>query len=261
MKQVIEKKYTILIGRRQPAHQGHLDCVLDAVESGAIPVIFLGSANDSKNFYYDPISNPLTPKQLTQQMEFIAEKEGLKDFKIIELADFGNPQLWVRAVVDLLKKHFPQENLNQFSFHFFPKENQKKNSNKNIKTLDFYVDAFEKYAIKSLIFAGHEESKNLNSADFRIKNVNSENFGKIKGKNKIPYRSQIINLANQARTENQQRGFTQILKNIDVTMFDLSLNRLIKECGLTMEILNDLSENKEIFTLNELIVLLKKVKT
>ncbi|MFT6077528.1 MAG: nicotinamide mononucleotide adenylyltransferase [Myxococcota bacterium] len=248
----IKGKYVILIGRRQPAHQGHLDCILDVWNQGAIPVIFLGSANDSANLNYNPIDNPLTKDQLIRQMEFLAKQEGFEDSKIITIADFGNAKLWVREVVDLIEKNFPNRNLNQFLFHFFPKKNQKNDLKKDIKPLNFYVDIFQEYGIEPLIFVGNEESKNLTSSDFRNKNVNSIDFGKVNGENKIPYRSQIIDFANDARRKNNKNGFTEILSNIDVTMMDLTLNRLVEECGFMPDQIKELVKKDKNFVFEEL---------
>ena len=57
------------IGRRQPFHRVHLDCVTEIEQAGFPQLLVQGSVNEPSNPAYNPLKNPFTYSQSKTQIE------------------------------------------------------------------------------------------------------------------------------------------------------------------------------------------------
>lgn len=87
-----QKSYSLFIGRFQPFHLGHLQDIKDIISNGEKALIVVGSSNL-------PISseNPLTSSERIKLIKTTLSEEGIspKNYKITELQDINNDDLWV----------------------------------------------------------------------------------------------------------------------------------------------------------------------
>ncbi len=250
MKNKTEQKYHILLGRRQPAHIGHVHQLHDVVKNGGFPVIFIGSVNDVTNPFYNPLQNPLDLAESETQLKIILENEGILDYKIIPIKDFGDDEPWLNFIIESSRKSFPEAPINNFYFHFFAKNSK---ADETFKTLDKYVSMFQERGIEPAIFAGQEESSNLSSSHFRKLPIDNDEFLTL------PAAGYLSGLAYEARKENNAAGFRGLINYLPITMLDLSLKRLIQDHKITPEYLEEINNGKRIVNVEELVLGLSEV--
>jgi hypothetical protein len=162
----------ILVGRRQPAHQGHIEQIKDVINKGGMPILFIGSINEKNSEYYNPALNPLNKEQSVRQLEIILEKENVTNYKIITIEDVGNSQIWTENLIKKLQEEFSNYNPQEFRFHYFPKKHQ----NGAVDSLEKCAEIFQKKGIEPNIFLGTKEGRNLHSSHFRQIPINSAEF-------------------------------------------------------------------------------------
>ncbi|MFT7086700.1 MAG: nicotinamide mononucleotide adenylyltransferase [Rickettsiales bacterium] len=242
----MKNKFVILIGRRQPFHLGHFDCVKNVLKAGGIPLIFIGSSNDISNKNYNPLDNPLNLNQSIEQLEFIMrDRLGLvkNQYKIISISDFNSSESWSKKLVSLLNENFPNEKMDRFLFHFFPKPEENKkitpDSFEVIKNLSAYVSKFQAHGIEPIIFDGTAQNRNLSSTKYRQIDLRTSNEVDL---DNVPYLTRIIELAENAR-RNSNFSEVFVANQIPLTMLDLTLDRLKNELDIDLD--NILKTTKE----------------
>ncbi len=221
-------KYGLSIGRRQPFHNVHLDCIKEIIEQDLILIIINGSANKLDNPNYNPYLNPLSPEQQTKQIKnvFAANKISNEHYKILDLEDCSNSKVWVKSLVNLLIKS--GINPHQTVMHYRTKADDKNISkNSTIKPLDNYR--------KSIIATGISIWRSVNKNKFYdcisatpMRTANLEAKRK-KYKGVMLDKNYILQLAKQARVFNPELG------SLPITMLDLTLNRFKIDKKITAE--------------------------
>lgn len=213
-------KYGISVGRRQPMHMGHLYCIKDIVKAGLIPVIFIGSANDSANKYYNPAKNPLNIKQQYEQLKIVLEKEKISDYHIIPIADIGDMDKWTTKVIELLDEKIGQGVHKKAVIHYIAKKSDADNLRGDIKSLTAYSDIFAQKSLKTWQSYNVDSNlDNLNSTNYRYMDVSGAEFLAL------PAGKFIADIAQKARENNKISG-------IAVTMADIALERYCSDMGV-----------------------------
>jgi NH3-dependent NAD+ synthetase/predicted amidohydrolase len=282
-------KYALLVGRRQPLHQGHLHTIRKNREAGFIPLIIIGSSNTAFktngfcDTLFDPIRNPLTPTQQREQIRLALPdyREGV-DYLMVEYPDLGHNERWCRGLVDLLQggiaihQRYPNL-LGETFFHFIgkPEDAIKKDSLPCHTRAGGYPVSQEKLDSRlcgndalenSLTFAWEEVFAALGLADFvdephpdialslsstllRQLDVNHLSAAEHAAFATPDF---IRDLANQARADNPSHTLLDAAQ-IPITLLDASLMRLHLEKNLsTAQILAALALDGEPLTLSTL---------
>lgn len=231
-KRIIEDgiKYGISIGRRQPMHKMHLECIKEISECGLFPVIIIGSANRGNNFLYNPIENPLNEKQQRIQISNALNNANINDFKILALPDMGDIECWVASVHNLLKEN--SINPNKSVCHYRSKEDKIVKHNSNlVKPMKSSNEALIRYGISVWeSYNLNPEEMNFISASFfrQIDLFDHKNIDLMEKYLVDPYFIRQISIS--ARNNNPNKD---LLKNIPITMLDLSLDSLSIEKSIT----------------------------
>ena len=96
-------KYGVTIGRRQPMHRAHIDCIKEIAAAGLHPVIVIGSVNQAESRFYQPIKNPLDEAQQREQIRRAMDHSGIKDYTVLALKDMGHNEFWASSLAKLLQ--------------------------------------------------------------------------------------------------------------------------------------------------------------
>ncbi len=202
-------KYGVSIGRRQPMHRVHLDCIREITDAGLKPIILVGSVNDPQSPFYDPFKNPLTFKQEQEQLHLALPNV---DYEILPIADVGNLEKWCAAVVALLG-----DKLSQSVMHYRAKQGDKRGA---IEPLSASEAVFAKLGLKSWRTVNKNPADDaVNSSILREMPIDAPQF-----QNEVVVPDYIKKLVNQARAEHPDA------KNWGApTMRDISLWRMWKE--------------------------------
>ena len=214
-------KYAVSIGRRQPMHRIHVECIREIVDAGLTPIIIVGSVNKAGSKFFDPLRNPLTFEQQKEQLQ--AALPFLKNPEIIPLEDIGHLEHWCASVVALLKDRLPD-----CVMHYRAKQGDE--SGGAIESLSASEAIFAKLGLKSWRTVNkNPEDDLLNSSDLRALPIDQLHD--------LAAPDYIRTLMQQAREQNPDK---QLLTLIPVTMLDISLMRLAREAGVsTASLLNN----------------------
>lgn len=225
--------YGISVGRRQPMHRMHVDCIREMHAAGLKPVIVIGSTNASTNPYFNPLENPLTEAQQRQQIDIAMRQAGIEDYTLVSLPDLGDMHDWNNSLRYLLKANgIPLE---QCVSHFRAKMADA------VATGDIQpLGAGKKEALAQGFHVWESFNQNraddaVSSRDFRLVNVEDP-----------AVRQQMDHtlatpayIAEEARQARQRNPDASLLQDVPITMLDLTLDRLRKECGMrTGDLLN-----------------------
>ena len=226
--------YGVTVGRRQPMHNVHVDCIKEIAQAGLHPVIIIGSNNAPSSPYYDPLRNPLTESQQRQQIKHVMEREGITDYTVLALNDRGHMQHWVSSLRWELQKAGIKSN--QAVMHFRRKVADKEQLEGGIKPLSAYQETMSDYGLAVWESVNRRpEHDQVSASPYRIMDVESEAFHGTQSSLADP--TYIQDMAQSARARNPDKA---MLEGIPVTMLDLTLDRLREEKTLsTRELLND----------------------
>lgn len=97
-------RYGVSVGRRQPMHRVHLDCLKEILAHGLKLICVHGSENPPGSPFHDPANNPLTLPQRIEQVERVLPGEGIIH---LSLADRGDVEKWSDDLVALLGDKLP----------------------------------------------------------------------------------------------------------------------------------------------------------
>lgn len=204
-------RYGVSIGRRQPMHRIHVDCIREIVDAELKPIIMVGSVNNTCSPFYDPFKNPLTFEQEKEQLRLALPDI---DYEILPIADVGNLEQWCAAVVKLL-----DDRVSQSLMHYRAKQSDKGGA---IEPLSASEAVFATLGLKSwrTVNANPEDDK-INSSKLRELEIDNPQF-----QSDVVVPDYIRQLMTQARAEHPDA------KNWGApTMRDISLWRMWKETG------------------------------
>jgi hypothetical protein len=236
-------RYGLSVGRRSPMHQMHVDCLHEIVQAGLMPVVCIGSANDSENRHFDPVKSPLTLEQQLEQLRIVAEREFPEQREdIMRLAfgqpDVGNADKWSAAIATKLRALDAD---NGCVMHFRAKDDDRKTAaEKAIQPLSRYADPFAQYGISVWQSHNHPDSEITlpNPLTGEAEELSASTMRKWdlhhltpEQRNTFAAPDYIIDLATNARASNPDRAVLD-KAGIPVSMLDLSLERALQEFGI-----------------------------
>lgn len=226
-------KYGISIGRRQPMHIMHLDCIQEITEAGLHPVIVIGSSNTADDSIFNPLENPLTEAQQREQIRLAMAKVGIKDYTVLSLKDVGSPEFWVGSLSKLL--HDNGISSRQSVSHFRSKSTDRDKA--GIVPLKDTQEMSLHYGIS--LWQSHNRCASqdgYSATPFRTMPLDApESQRELRETLVVP--DYIRGIASSARADNPDLA---LLRNVPVTMLDLTLQRLRLESHLsTAEILGN----------------------
>lgn len=219
--------YGISVGRRQPMHIVHLDCIREIAQAGLMPVIVIGSSNTGQDRYFDPLKNPLTEDQQREQIRLAMEKLGIADYHVLAIKDVGHVESWTGSLSKLLYDHWI--NARQSVFHFRSKSDDKQVRGA-IVPLSGTQEMLHHYGFS--LWQSHNSSPTLNSMSATVYRTMdlcaSEHQSPLDEALVAP--DYIRTLAQQARDENPDK---HLLDGVPITLLDLSLARMHHERGIS----------------------------
>ena len=217
-------EYAVSIGRRAPMHRIHLECLTEIAEAGLLPVFFIGSTNGADSAWFDPVKNPLTLAQQKEQLKR-ALPELYDDTRVLTLADVGNQEKWFDGFFEMFDgTPFKDKSV----VHYRSKSADAKDTNAAIRPLSAYMEGFGSRRLPAW------ESYNRDTADDEINATEIRSFDlehlSPEQRALMATPDYIIDLARAAREANPDK---ELMKDIPLTVFDLTLDRLWKEAGIS----------------------------
>lgn len=88
---------SLLIGRFQPFHKGHLQLIQDVCAEYGEVIIGMGSSQ-----YGNTLENPFTSDERKLMIEESLEKIGVKNYRVVLIPDIHNYPKWVDHVVSII---------------------------------------------------------------------------------------------------------------------------------------------------------------
>ncbi len=89
-------KYSLVIGRFQPLHLGHMDVIRKCAEESEHLTIGIGSAQ-----YSHTVDNPFTAGERYLMIEETLKAEGITNYSIVPVEDLNRYSVWVAHVVSM----------------------------------------------------------------------------------------------------------------------------------------------------------------
>lgn len=211
-------RYGVSIGRRQPMHRLHAECIREIVDNWLDPIIIVGSTNSADSALFDPLKNPLTFAQ--EEAQIRAALPFLQNPIILPLPDVGDLERWCAAVVALLGDKLPESTM-----HYRTKTSQT-TANPAIQSLEASEPVFARLGLKSWKTVNKNPADDaVNSTTLRNLPLNAPEFQK-----QLAAPSFITALIESARAENPD-GAWLTQSGLPLSMLDLTLSRLWKEAS------------------------------
>ncbi len=223
-------EYAVSIGRRAPMHRIHLECLQEIADAGLMPVVFIGSTNGADSAWFDPVKNPLTLDQQKDQLKY-ALPHLYDESRVLTLPDVGNQEKWFDGFFAMFDgTAFKDKSV----VHYRSKAADAKDANAAIRPLSAYMEGFGKRGLPAW------ESYNRDPADDNINATEIRSFDledlTADQRALMATPDYIIGLARAARDANPDK---ELLKGIPLTIFDLTLERMWREAGIsTAQVLN-----------------------
>ena len=89
-------RYSLVIGRFQPLHLGHMEVIRKCAEESDHLTIGIGSAQ-----YSHTIENPFTAGERYLMIEETLKAEGINNYSIVPVEDLNRYSVWVSHVVSM----------------------------------------------------------------------------------------------------------------------------------------------------------------
>ena len=242
-------EYGVSIGRRAPMHRIHTEALREIAEAGLKPVFFIGSTNSAESEWFDPVRNPLTLDQQKEQLKK-AVPEIYDDARVLTLPDVGNQERWLAGFFAMFNgTPFKGKSV----VHYRTKAADRQDKGGAIRPLSQYMEGFAKRGLPAW------ESYNRDPADddinaTEIRAFDLENLSEAQ-KSLMSAPDYIIGLAKEARDSNPDKA---LLEGVPLTVFDLSLDRLRKEAGISTAAVIDAAKGKDIPAMQEAATMLVK---
>lgn len=217
-------EYGISIGRRAPMHRIHAEALQEIADAGLKPVMFVGSTNSADSQWFDPVKNPLTLDQQKEQLKH-ALPHLYDEANVLTLPDYGNQEKWLQGFFKMIEgTPFSGKSV----VHYRAKAADRKDNNGAIRPLSQYMEGFAKRGMPAW------ESYNADPADDNINATEIRSFDlrhlTKKQKALMAAPDYIIELAKEARDSNPDK---KLMRDVPLTVFDLTLDRLRKEAGIS----------------------------
>jgi nicotinamide-nucleotide adenylyltransferase len=88
--------YSLVIGRFQPLHEGHMDVIRKCASESERLIIGIGSAQ-----YSHSVDNPFTAGERYLMIDKALEAEGISSYSIVPIEDINRYSVWVSHVVSM----------------------------------------------------------------------------------------------------------------------------------------------------------------
>lgn len=234
--------YGVSIGRRAPMHRIHAEAIREIAEAGLKPVIFIGSTNGADSRWFDPVRNPLTLEQQKEQLKR-AVPEHYDETRILTLPDVGDQEKWLSSFFALFDG---TEFKGKSVVHYRAKAADRQDKGGAIRPLSQYMEGFAQRGLPAW------ESWNRDPADddinaTEIRAFDLENLTAAQ-RALISAPDYVVALAQEARAGNPDR---EMLKGVPLTLFDLALDRLRKEAGISTASVIEAAKTKDIRDLQQ----------
>lgn len=220
-------KYGVTIGRRQPMHRAHVDCIKEMAEAGLHPVIVIGSVNKAESRFYQPIKNPLDETQQREQIRRAMDRAGIKDYTVLALKDMGHNEFWASSLAKLLQDNGikPSECVSHY---------RSKAADADVGDALAPMSATEEFLIGYGISVWHSVNRDrslddLNASRFRKTDLMADEL-QTELQRDLAAPDFLMFEAKRARAENPDKT---LLENLPITTLDLSLRRFRKERHLS----------------------------
>lgn len=218
-------KYGISVGRRQPMHVVHVDCIKEMVEAGLHPVIVIGSVNSAESRFYDPLKNPLTEEQQRIQIERVLGKEGITDYTLLSLKDMGSYDYWASSLSKLLQDNGIKPS--EAAFHFRSKKEDMQGMGATIKPLRAGQESLMQYGLAVWeSYNRNPEHDTISAWPFRAKDVTKDMQS---WRHTVAANEFVMEQSIAAREENPDAA---LLGDVPITLLDCTLQRLRTERGV-----------------------------
>ncbi|MBO4502423.1 MAG: nicotinamide-nucleotide adenylyltransferase [Candidatus Methanomethylophilus sp.] len=89
-------KYSLVIGRFQPLHMGHMEVIRKCADESEHLTIGIGSAQ-----YSHTVENPFTAGERYLMIEETLKAEGIDNYSIVPVEDLNRYSVWVSHVVSM----------------------------------------------------------------------------------------------------------------------------------------------------------------
>ncbi len=89
-------EYSLMIGRFQPLHNGHMEVIRKCAEESENLTIGIGSAQ-----YSHECDNPFTAGERYLMMDEVLKDEGISNYCIVPIEDLNRYSLWVSQVASM----------------------------------------------------------------------------------------------------------------------------------------------------------------
>ncbi|MBI1328143.1 MAG: hypothetical protein GC136_10960, partial [Alphaproteobacteria bacterium] len=226
-------RYGVSIGRRQPMHRMHMECIREIEQAGLVPIIGVGScnsafdANGQRDPWFDPLANPLTFVQNAEQI-----RQMFPAVVILPIPDVGDPERWAVQLaallnnVDFLKRHGLNVNegiAEQCVVHYRVKPLAAGKVSKDIMPLSAYDKVLHAQNISTWASSNaRQEDDAISSTPYREKDLRAltAEDGRI-----LAAPDYLLKLAKTARASHSA-GAALDKAGVPVTMADLTLSRL-----------------------------------
>ncbi len=91
------ENYSLVVGRFQPLHKGHMDVIKKCAEQSEHLTIGIGSAQ-----YSHVPENPFTAGERYMMINRSLRDEGIKNYSIVPIEDLNRYSVWVAHVVSMV---------------------------------------------------------------------------------------------------------------------------------------------------------------
>lgn len=217
-------RFGVSLGRRAPMHCMHVDCILDIVRAGLVPVIVMGSVNGADSVLYNPVKNPLTVEQ--QKEQFRIALAGVS-YKALMMEDYVSDADWMKRLMQMLKDEGIYDSA---TMHFRAKAADAADANKTShKPLSQYTDVFTAEGVTVWqSYNENPEDDNINASD--IRRFDLENLTPAQ-RALMAAPDYIVSIARAARADNPDKQLLEKYK-IPLSVLDLAFDRMYKEAGI-----------------------------
>lgn len=243
-------KYGITVGRRQPMHVVHLDCILEIVRAGLHPVIIMGSVNEANSKFYNPLQNPLTQMQQREQVQIAMDLVSINDYTLLSLDDVGDIESWTDNLASILVRAGIV--LDESVFHYREKAIDSTKLTERILPLHKYEAYITNHNISIWRSVNSDKKFNeISSTPFRVMDLEGAEFER----NKINLVCPDF-IALQARNARDQSPHKLSISQLPLTTLDLVLRRLMHEANI--DVIGSVGESEKV-TVNGLLKLVSSI--
>lgn len=220
----------ISVGRRQPMHRAHLDCVKEISAAGLHPVIVIGSANHADSLFYNPLDNPLDETQQREQIAQAMQQAGIQEYSILTLEDKGDTDRWTEALATLLRNSGIDPST--CVSHYRSKEADAHAANTTLQPMSATEQSLMQQGIGIWKSVNQDPSMDhVSASPFRAMDVAPE-ANRVMMRQDLATPDFLIAQAQQARASDPDAA---LLAQLPVTTLDLSLRRFRLERHLSTQ--------------------------